>query len=89
MIPATSAGFATGKQGKVTMSMSATQIRAELRKRELTYEQVGQLAEGEPLSRAMISRNIKKVASHKSARAQRAIARALGRDVKEVFGKAA
>lgn len=70
------------------MPMSATQIRAALKRKRLTYDEVGALAEPK-LSKTIISRNIKKVPSHKSARARCAIAKALELPVEEVFGEVA
>lgn len=70
------------------MAMTAAQIRAALKKKGLTYDQVGRLADP-PLSKTIIARNVKKVPSHKSARAREAIARALETSVDDVYGTAA
>ena len=70
------------------MAMSATQIQSQLKKRGWTHERVGALA-NPPLSATMILRNVRKIESHKSARAREAIAVALGRTVAEVFGETA
>lgn len=68
------------------MAMTTTQIRAELKKRGWTYEEVGKLATP-PLSYSIIQRNVKKVQSHKSQRAREAIAKALDLSVGEVYGE--
>lgn len=70
------------------MAMTTTQIRAELKRRGWTYERVGRLADP-PLSPSIIQRNVKKIASHKSARAREVIAQALDRTVEDVYGDGA
>lgn len=67
------------------MALTAAQIRKRLKDRGLTYGQVGALVDP-PLSKTIISRNIKKVAGHMSARARYAIALALDATVEEVYG---
>jgi hypothetical protein len=68
--------------------MSPDEIKKELDSRNLTMASIGRRLRPK-VSRVSVSRVVKQIPGSKSARIQKAVAKAIGRDVNEVFGTAA
>ena len=70
------------------MPMSPDEIKKELENRKLSMAAVGRRLRPK-VSRVSVARVVEKVPGSKSARIQRAVANAIGREVEDVFGAVA
>lgn len=70
------------------MPMSPDEIKKELENRKLSMAALGRRLRPK-VSRVSIARVIDQIPGSKSARIQRTVANAIGREVSEVFGEAA
>jgi hypothetical protein len=70
------------------MAMTPGQIKKELRKRKISMSAVGRRLRP-PVKPVSVHRVVYRIRGGTSARIQRAIAKAIGKEVEEVFGEAA
>lgn len=70
------------------MPMSPDEIKKELADRKLSMAAIGRRLKPK-VSRVSVARVVDKVPGSKSARIQRAVAKAIGKELAEVFGTAA
>jgi lambda repressor-like predicted transcriptional regulator len=71
-----------------TMPMSPEEIKEELDRRKLSMAAIGRRLRPK-VSRVSVSRVVHKIPGSKSTRIQNAVAKAIGREPEEVFGKVA
>jgi hypothetical protein len=70
------------------MPMSPDEIKKELSQRKLSMAAVGRRLRPK-VSRVSVARVVEKIPGSESKRIQRAVAKAIGREIDEVFGEVA